>query len=244
MLNKPVIGLTSTRYFVQTKSLPGIAKIFVNEDYSNAIEKVAGIPMIIPPVCRDELIENFVDLCDGFVITGGRDVHPMTYNALPNQKCDDFDKDVDDAHIKLIKLALKKDKPVLGICRGCQLLNVALGGTLYQDIETEAEFKTHGHVFQHIKTDVVHPINIENDSILYRMFKQEKINVNSIHHQAVKETGEGVEICAKANDGIIECIAVKNKKFALGIQWHPEMLLDKYNSMLCIFEEFINSAKL
>lgn len=242
MLNKPIIGLTSTRFFVEGNSLTGMPKTFLNEDYTKAIETANGTPIILPSTNSVDLLNQYVDMCDGFVITGGRDVYPLLYNTSPNSKCKDFDKFVDESHIKLIKLALEANKPILGICRGAQLINVACGGTLYQDIDEEVPFKTHGHNFTFIRSDEVHYIKIEDNTILNNLFGS-KVSVNSIHHQSVKDLGKGLVISAVSSDGIIEGIEMPDKKFVLGVQWHPEMMLIKSDKMLCIFNNFITHCQ-
>lgn len=241
MTNKPIIGLTSTRFLVEGQMLSGLMKTSINQDYSQAIEQSGGIPIIIPSTHSKESLEKYMDLCDGFIITGGKDVHPHIYSESPTDKCEAFDYDVDAGHIELIKLAVDHNKPLLGICRGNQLLNVALGGTLYQDINSEIE-NSDGHRFSFLKSDKVHEVIFNEETKLNYLFGN-NVFVNSIHHQAIKKLGDGLIVSAKANDGIIEGIELSNHKFAIGVQWHPEMMLAKSDSMKCLFDDLILHSK-
>lgn len=234
---KPIIGITSTR-LVSNQPPVGMYKAVVNEDYTNAIEKSNGTPIIIPPNFSEKSLMKYLSLCDGFLFTGGKDIHPLLYGLSPINKCNNFDKEVDENTIKLMKLAIKSNKPILCICRGMQLLNVALGGTLYQDIETEIETKTIGHNFNFIKSDEVHSISINNDATLFNYFGNE-LYVNSIHHQSIKTLGKDLIVSATASDGVIEGIELPKKDHVIGVQWHPEMMLSTSNKMKCIFDEFI-----
>lgn len=242
MLNKPIIGLTSTRFIVEGQLLSGLVKISLSQDYSDAIEQSGGIPVIIPSTHTNATLEKYVELCDGFIITGGKDVHPLLYKESPTDKCGAFDYEVDALQIELIKLAINANKPILGICRGSQLLNIALGGTLYQDINSEIE-NSDGHRFAFFKSDKVHEIILKNETRLNYLFGN-NIFVNSIHHQAIKTLGEGLIVSAKANDGIIEGIELPSHNFTVGVQWHPEMMLTNSESMKCLFDDLIFHSRL
>lgn len=235
---KPIIGLTSTRFFNKSDSLTGKVRTFLNEDYTKSIELSGGIPVIIPPTDSVDVLNRYMDICDGFVIAGGKDIHPLLYNTQPSSNCTDFDKRVDEGHIKLINLAIEADKPILGICRGAQLINVACGGSLYQDIDEEVPFKTQGHRFTFIGSDEIHEINIEDDTILDTLFGN-TICVNSIHHQSIKDLGKGLIISAVSNDGIIEGVEMPDKTFVLGVQWHPEMMFITSDEMKSLFSSFV-----
>lgn len=241
MANNPIIGLTSSRNVLGGKLFAGLPRVYLNEDYTQAIESVNGTPIVLPPTISDILLNQYIDMCDGLLVTGGLDIHPLLYKASPKHECNDFDKMVDESHIKLIQLALKANKPVLGICRGAQLLNIACGGNLYQDIKKEIP-NSDGHLFTFLRSDEIHNINIEANTILHSVFAS-SITVNSVHHQSVKDLGEGLIITARSADGVVEGIEMPDRKFVLGVQWHPEMMLTKSDSMKCLFEEFIKHAK-
>lgn len=240
MNKKPVIGLSASRMRLEGSYLTGMPKSLVNSDYIDAVVKGGGLPIMIPPTCTPEEIPLYLDMCDGILMTGGMDVAPILYGEMPIAQCGSFDLEVDRSNLELMKAALKADKPILGICRGMQLLNVALGGTLYQDIPTQHQGSA-GHSWGYIRTDVVHTVNVEKDSPLYEVFGKSELQVNSVHHQAVKGLGLGLEVCAKAPDGVIEAIHLPGKK-VLAVQWHPEMLLLQSDEMLCLFQDFVRQC--
>ncbi len=236
----PIIGITSARIINEGSFIPGITKAIVNCDYSDAITKYNGIPLIIPPTCTDIEIEKFVEICDGLLISGGKDVAPLLYNSMTDKKCGSFDYDVDVSHIKLIQTMIKSNKPILGICRGMQLINVALGGTLYQDIPTNIS-NCGGHSFGFFRDDIIHSVSLVPNTIINQIFKKDTIFVNSIHHQALKDLGKGIKVGGISPDGVIEVIYSEINNI-IGVQWHPEMLLKKNEEMKCLFEVFIRSC--
>lgn len=241
MKHHPLIGLSSARMLMEGSFLTGMPKAVVNSDYIDAVSRAGGLPFILPPVCTHEEIRQFVELCDGLLITGGKDIAPLLYGEMTHPQCESYDLEVDRCHIALIQEAMETGKPVFGICRGLQLINIALGGTLYQDLP--AQFPgCGGHLFSFIRSDAVHTITITEHSPLHEIFGKTALSVNSIHHQAVKETGTGVEVCALAPDGVIEAFTVPGKK-TLAVQWHPEMLLQKDDEMLCLFRAFIEQCR-
>lgn len=241
MNQQPVIGLTSARMFMESTFLNGIPKASVNTDYIDAIAKAGGLPVTLPPVCGLPEIRRYVELCDGILVTGGMDVSPLLYQELPHPQCGSFDLEMDRTHIALILETIKADKPLLGICRGMQLINVALGGTLYQDIPSQCP-DSGGHSFGHVRSDAVHTVTLDAESPLHRIYGSTELEVNSIHHQSVKKPGTGVKPCAMAPDGVIEGLWVPGKKIT-AVQWHPEMLLLKSEESLCLFTNFIGLCR-
>ncbi len=237
----PLIGVTSARIMNEGSFNTGMPKSMVNSDYTDAITKVNGLPIIIPPVCNDMEIERYAEMCDGLLVSGGKDVAPLLYGCMSDKNCGAFDYDVDESHIKLIKAVLKYNKPIFGICRGLQLINVALGGTLHQDIGTNVP-NCGGHTFGFFRYDVVHKVDMNQNTLIGKIFKKDVINVNSIHHQAIKDLGNGIEIAGVAPDGIIEAISSEEHNM-IAVQWHPEMLLNKNDDMKCLFEVFVQACK-
>lgn len=240
MKHLPLIGLSSARMLAEGSFLTGMPKTVINSDYSDAITYANGLPLIIPPVCSQTEIEQFVEICDGILITGGKDIAPLLYGEMTHPLCGDYDLEVDRCHVALIRETIKAGKPILGICRGLQLINIALGGTLYQDLPSQVP-GCGGHLFNFIRSDAVHTVSVAETSPLFHIFGKPVLEVNSIHHQAIKEPGTGVEICAVAPDGVIEAFTVPDKRI-LAVQWHPEMLLQKNDDMLCLFEAFIKQC--
>ncbi len=231
---KPVIGLTCNEMF-DTQ-----AKQFINEAYINSIIRAGGSPIILPIVQDEEAIQAQVDLLDGLIITGGIDVNPLFYqeDPLPLQKTSSLERD--QYELKLLELADKKKIPIFGICRGIQMINVYFKGTLYQDL-SYANKDVLKHSQEEKRENYSHTIKIEKDSFLYDIFK-DKTNVNSFHHQAIKDVAKDFKIVAKSSDGIIEAIQHASKPI-YAVQFHPEAMSHKYSDMQEIFNQFINSIE-
>ena len=211
---KPVIGLSASRMRLEGSYLTGMKKSLVNSDYVEAIVKAGGLPIIIPPTCTPEEIDEYLLMCDGILITGGMDVAPILYGEMPSPRCGNFDLENDRSNLALLKAALAADKPILGICRGLQMLNVALGGTLYQDIPSQCP-DCAGHSWGYIKTDAVHSVSLDTDSPLYSIFQKKELLVNSVHHQAVKDLGEGAIFARKRLTESLKVFTCRAKKFLL-----------------------------
>ncbi len=227
-MERPIIGLTTSKKENRTS---------ICQDYVHAIERSGGLPLIIPAHFNEELIDDYIKSMDGLLVTGGIDVHPLVYNESPIKACGEFDYEVDILHMKLIKKAMEKNIPILGICRGHQLINIALGGTLYQDLSQIENAR--GHVFMRDESQIVHSITIEKDTMLESLYGK-SIYVNSMHHQAVKSLGRDLIVSAYSEDGIIEAVEYQKKPFMMGVQWHPEAMLRRHQSMKKIFDLFIS----
>ena len=197
--------------------------------YPNGLAVGLMIPMILPLTSDEFEIESVMDVCDGILITGGQDVTPSLYGEEVLPECGEYFDLLDEMEIIIIKKAMERDYPLLGICRGIQILNVALGGTLYQDIPSQVDTKIKHHM-EPPYDRVQHEVNIIKDSLLYDRYKQDRIGVNSYHHQAIKHLSPKLEVMAESDDGIIEAVYVPDKKFIWAVQWHPEMWLDNINN--------------
>jgi len=247
---KPLIGITSntskddsigiiTRQGTRKQDWHLLA-----DDYIKSVEKAGGAPLIIPVLEEKTSIEKILGTIDGIIFSGGLDLSPIVYGEAPLPGMGLIDPDRDKHELKLGKKVLyEMDIPVLGICRGMQLLNVAAGGTLFQDIKMYRESS-----FNHSLLDVApkdylaHEICISPESKLHKIFYEDKLMVNSFNHQAVKTVGRGFIVTMEANDGLIEGIEIPGERFIVAVQWHPEMLIDSHDFPLDLFREFVNHA--
>ena len=235
MSQKPVIGVIPLIDYVKSSywMLPG---------YMNGIAEAGGIPVMFPLTSDAEDIEELLNNVQGVLFTGGHDVNPAIYNETPINGTVSFLKERDDMESEVLKQVLEKDIPLLGICRGIQFINAYLGGSLYQDIPTQ--FKT---MLNHHQTPPynkpVHKVNIKEDSPLYTLLNKKSLEVNSYHHQAVKDLAERLNVMALAEDGLVEAIEIKDKKFAWAFQWHPEFSYMNDEDSLKIFKEFVEHCR-
>ncbi len=216
------------------------------DTYINAFNNLDVNIIIIPYIKENKKqnIENYISKIDGLLLTGGLDVDPSLYNEKRIKECNQSDKDFDLSTIALIKEAIKQHKSILGICRGCQLLNVALEGSLFQDQKFDKrENKDLNHFdLTHIDTPS-HQIIINKESKLFNIFKSQILDVNSLHHQSINQVGKDLSLCALSIDGGVEAIEHSDKNyFCIGVQWHPETLISKTDLMFPLFKEFVNSS--
>lgn len=239
-MKKPIIGIAGD-VFINTKApVIGAEYDYFRNNYSKAIIEGGGIPLYIPVVDDISVLINQISACDGILIPGGEDVNPLFYGEEPKPLLQSTIPRVDRFQIHLIKEALKSNKPILTICRGTQILNVAFGGTLYQDISYASDNPIQHNQLTQLY-DVTHSVEITKHSILYKLFGQSLL-VNSAHHQSINKLGNGLFVTALASDGIVEGIELKGDKFVVGVQWHPEMLLNNNSNMILLFREFIKEA--
>ena len=213
------------------------------ETYLMALQNAGTDPVILPVYDDEEALSRYVQLCDGFVLPGGIDVNPLTYGEDPHPRLQGNRLDFDECELRLIPLILASKKPLLGICRDCQILNVAFGGTLYQDIVSQHEGAL-GHSQTEIRLGApCHRIKIEEGSVLAELYGSELL-VNSFHHQAVKDLGKGLKVTARAYDGIIEAYEAPEYPFVLGVQWHPEQETNAdRKAVLPIFRKFVDACR-
>ena len=214
---------------------------FVSNPYIQSIRYSKGIPLVLPIVRSDHILEQYVNLCDGFLFCGGEDITPLLFGEEPKPGNGHTCITVDLFQIRLMKLILKSGKPIFAICRGMQVLNIACGGSIWQDLSL-----TPGTSIDHMqrsasRQEVSHRIHTQKNSIL-RTVIGETLYVNSFHHQAVNTPGSDINITARASDGTIEAIEIKGYSFAVGVQWHPECMFRTSPEMRQLFQKFICSA--
>lgn len=247
-MNKPVIGLTcnfDTRDTVGMSSCMGIAGQdwdFVTGDYVYALEKAGAIPVILPRMKDMKTLAPFLDTLDGVLVSGGHDVDPRSYNTRISGKCGRIVPERDEMDLFITHYAYDHKKPLLGICRGIQIMDAAFGGTLYQDLESEGPYMHH-FMDNSPRQCPVHKNTLEAGSLLAKIYGKTEIQVNSYHHQAVKTVGPAVTVTAHSEDGVIEGIEVEGgHPFTVGVQWHPEMMYDS-EEQAKIFKAFVEACK-
>ena len=225
------------------------ASVSLSHLYADAIFAAGGLPVILPAIRRPEHLAEYVRRADGILLTGGDDLHTGLYASdLPEplaRTAGSPDHERDAWELRLIDEIFKQHKPVLGICRGQQILNVALGGTLLVDIPTQVA-GTLGHNRFAEKAEPVHEIDIEPGSLLAAVTGHQKLAVNSTHHQAVGRLAEPLRATARSTDGVIEAVELKDAQrlpFLLAVQFHPERLLHRNGAFLNIFRSFILASK-
>ena len=212
----------------------------IGHDYVRAIISNGAFPVLIPFTQDKKLLLKYIDSIDSLLLPGGDDLDPNSYNEKNLGLSIDVSAQRDLMEFFLLEQAIGKNIPVLGICRGCQLINVFMGGTLYQDMKAE-KISSMDHVNALSETSFLSPyINIEKGSFLYSVYSSEKIKVNSRHHQALKKIGKGLNVTALSDDGIVEGIEAVEMK-VLGVQWHPENLIDLGQEFNSIFRKFFSA---
>ena len=222
MAKRPVIGIPCHH----SQTLWGDLAYGNSFSYLKAIEQAGGVPLLLPLSTDTEMLDTLFERIDGLLLAGGVDIHPQAYGHEPHPKLGGNDLLQDTTEVYLTRKAANDGKPILGICRGHQMLNVALGGTLYQDIPSEVDGAL-DHEESAKKEDgswLAHTIQIDETSWLAETLGQTLIQTNTMHHQAVRDVAPTLRVAGKASDGVVEVIESTNDNFAVGIQSHPEEL--------------------
>lgn len=218
-------------------------KYIVKDEYVTSILKMGAVPIAFPYTTEMMIIPKLLDQVNGLLLTGGKDINPYHYNEQPLPQLQTVTPQRDQFEILLINEALKRNLPILGICRGMHILNVAAGGTLYQDIASQIPHSLQHHQFAP-RDIAMHRANIQSGSQLQQLLNATSpIQVNSFHHQAVKSLGEGFQISAIADDNVIEAIENPSHSFTVGVQWHPGTLLKNTSHANDLFRAFIKATE-
>lgn len=245
---KPIIGITasfSNNDRVQHEQ--GLGMIgqhwhMLADDCVNSVINAGGIPYIIPVVDDLDVLKGILDNLDGLFVSGGNDINPLLYGKRADMKLGEvsFRRDYSEAFAVKYMVEERK-KPYFGVCRGFQILNVALGGSLYMDLPT-SKFENHS-LGMYEREEPSHTVKLEKDSILYDIFKEEEIYVNSLHHQGVENIGRNLKATAKSEDDLCEAVESTGDNFVLAVQWHPEMMAIKYDIQQEVITRFVEECK-
>lgn len=242
----PLIGVIADHRSVDTGEPTMTGRFFVGvyETYLRALTAAGALPVIVPIEPPPADLRGIFDRLDGVLLTGGGDIEPVEYNDTPiNDTLSGVKPVRDKAELLFSQWAVEADKPIIGICRGIQVLNVALGGNLYQDIP--AQFETdvlHDSYGIHPMDHYTHTVNIEPGSRLAAIVGKTEMPTNSRHHQSLKDLGEGLVVTATTPDSIIEAVERPQSQYCLAVQWHPESFSVKDPAMHALFTSFVEAA--
>jgi putative glutamine amidotransferase len=244
---RPLIGIT-TQTLQAIDGIPaGLPHSDVmNQRYYIAVAMAGGAPVLVPLLDDEpEALRGSYEACTGILIPGGVDVHPRNFNEAPHPKLGRVDPARDRVEMQLTRWAVADKKPLLGLCRGLQVINVTLGGSLYQDLEEQYPdgikhdyFPTYGFERDHL----AHEVTLTEGSRLRQMMELDRISVNSMHHQGVKTLAPSLVASAVAPDGLIEAAESASDHFLVGVQWHPEVFEMTDPHTRHVFREFIAAA--
>ena len=232
----PVIGITTT-HIKQQSPLPISG---VSEAYIRSVRSAGGIPLLIPSGIATADLEILRGHLDGILFTGGGDVNPVLYNGTPHERVYGIISDRDETEVSLVRLAAESNWPFMGICRGIQVINVALGGTLYTHIESQLPC-----ALKHDNEDrqfLSHTVAVQPDSRLAGILGKTIVQTNSLHHQGIEQVASPLTVLGRAPDGLVEAVELAGNPFGLAVQWHPEWLQDM-QEMRNLFEAFVDASK-
>jgi len=237
---RPLIGIPCHEDFRQHSGRPIYCN---NRTYTHALESVGGIAVLIPIFNDLTALESLLIRLDGLLFSGGVDVEPGRYNGEPHPQLSEVDLRLDEFELTLAHWALQENIPILGVCRGMQLLNVALGGSLYQDISEECPGS-----LQHCKRDLprntlIHSVHVEEGSRMEEILGTNEFWVNSLHHQAIKVPGKDVHISGWAQDGVAELMEAPDYQFVMAVQCHPEEIYTSEPACARLFSAFVEACR-
>lgn len=233
-MSQPIIGITT---LISDNSLT------LPTTYIDAINDSDGVPVILAKSLDEEKIKQQIDKIDALLLTGGNDIEPALFNEEPHQSLGEIEPGRDEYESKLIEHALTKGIPVLGICRGAQILNIQQGGTMYQDIYSQIDTPVNQHTQKAARNYLSHTVNIVEDSLLHKITGHKTIKTNSFHHQANKDVPSHFIISGVSPDGVVEAVESTEHDFVIGLQWHPEGTYFNDEVSKNVFHAFVAAAK-
>jgi putative glutamine amidotransferase len=234
---QPVIGVTAN----QGKDANDLPNVNILQAYIHAIMQAGGVPVIIPSMLAESGWKTLYERLDGILLTGGGDIGLDRFGGEPHPRIDGVDHQRDSIELGLFQAAYEDGKPLLGICRGIQLVNVGLGGTLYTHIPDQ-----HPNAIDHaypgnMRTVLVHEVKVEEGTRLAEAVGEPILKVNSLHHQGLKDIPSTLKVTAHAPDGLVEAVELPDHPFGMAVQWHPEWLTDQRPTQN-LFKAFVDAA--
>jgi len=249
MTRRPIIGVPTQNL----QSIGGVApdlppSWIMSHRYVHALTSVGAVPWLIPALDTDaETLRAIYDELDGVFLPGGADIDPESYGSERHPLCDRSDPPRDRVELMLVRWAMPDRKPVFGVCRGLQIINLAASGTLFQDIGDQREGSLKHDYFPfrdgYSRDHLAHDVHVVEGTRLHRLTGLSGFAVNSMHHQGIDVLGPGLVASARAPDGVIEAVEAPGDQFLVGVQWHPEVLIDKDPTMRRLFEAFASAAR-
>lgn len=237
---KPRIGITMNQFVTESGILTGLKRQYVSDAYIQSVLRAGGVPVLLPIIEGKEAIKEQAAMIDGLLLSGGGDVQPQLFGEEPERQTGTVLPERDAHELALVKLAMVASKPILGICRGCQVLTIALGGSIYQHLSPELAVIQHEQ--QSLGSYAGHTVELADNSKLAKLWGN-YVMTNSFHHQAVKVAASGFSITGRTKDGVIEAVEHETAPFVIGVQWHPELMVDNHPKMLQLFSAFVKAAK-
>lgn len=240
-MGNPIIGVFADTMSCNKGGFGDVTRQYINAAYISAVEDAGAVPFIIPVSNDLEKTKKLIDLCDGLLFPGGEDIDPGYYGENPHKNLGEIRPEVDKFLFHSLLYALEQRKPALGICKGMQMMVVATGGSLYQDIYSQREEETFLHCQSGRRTYGVHQVQIDKDSRLFQILETGQIATNSIHHQSVRTLGKGLRLSAHTEDGIVEAVESLDGRL-IGVQWHPEEMVPESGAMKRLFKNLVQRA--
>lgn len=239
-MGRKIVGITcGTRAATETEN----ARQNLNRSYVWAVEQAGGVPIILPVTTEPEVIARYLGILDGLLLSGGVDVAPECYGQAPHPHLGEVDTDRDATELPLIRQALADEVPIFAICRGIQSLNIAMGGTLYQDLPAQfpSDIQHYQSKIGKARHEFNHDIRIEPNSRLRSIVGVETMPVNTFHHQALLDVAEGLTVTAHAPDGVIEAVEAGAHRYVVGVQFHPEDTAPRDENSRRLFTAFVEA---
>ena len=234
---KPLIGITTRN----SKDADGHATVSLQHSYVNAIIQAGGIVVPVPSILTEEDFLELYSRLDGILFSGGGDIALKYFTGSDHPRIDGIDEARDYTELTLLRAATKDGKPYLGICRGAQLMNVALGGTLYTHIHDQFSGQIDHDYPGNMRRAIVHPVNVDESTRAAEIFGETFLRVNSLHHQGLKDIAPGLRVAGHAPDGLVEVVELPDHPYAVAVQWHPEWLTDQ-PAMQRLFRSFVEAS--